>query len=116
MMGELERDMIRNEERLIGEIQERQQTIDNSEDIMEARLAKLLRENREYQQKVGELGEQNAILEKELKEIEMAYYTEVELRLTYQHNISKIHAVHEQLNHMHVSLYREFQETKASNK
>ena len=43
MIGELERDMIRNEERLIGEIQERQETIDNSEDIMEQKMFKLTR-------------------------------------------------------------------------
>jgi hypothetical protein len=66
-MGELERDMIKNEQRLIKEIEGRQLQIDNNEEIMEERLHKYSKDNKDLTLRVKSLEEKNEILEKEFR-------------------------------------------------
>lgn len=115
-MGELERDMIKNEERLIKEIENRQIQIDNNDEIMEERLHRYTKDNKDLTLKVKSLEEKNEILEKEFREMEMAYNMEVTLRLSYQYRISEIYSVHEKLNILHLNMYKELQEKTVENK
>ena len=77
---------------------------------MEERLHKYTKDNKDLTQRVKNLEEKNEILEKEFREIEMAYNMEVTLRLAYQYKINEIYSVHEKLNILHLNMYKELQE------
>ncbi len=83
---------------------------------MEERLHRYSKENKELSSRVRSLEEKNEVLEKEFREMEMAYNMEVSLRLAYQYKINEIYSVHQKLNILHQHLYKDFQETAAEGK
>lgn len=114
VMGELERDSLAAEARLKEEIEKRQRVIDNNEEIMEVRLHKYVKENKDLKERVGDLSEKLELLEREFREMEVGFNMEVSLRLSYQYKINEIYSVHEKLNILHLNLYKDFTEQEQS--
>ncbi len=88
MLGEIERDKVRKMESMKGEIERRQQVIDNNEEINQEKNARIFKELKELREANCNLENDKNVLMEDFKEAEQAFNEEVSLRLKFENKIN----------------------------